>query len=156
MLLPAGVRGFATAMRFDEEGVRNLKGDKVVNREALSTKEIYIAATGFSPTKVAASQQDVKEAREILDEVQTERTRVLQLFKDLVKKPTPSARKEAAESLRKFNKKNPMAALDADTILESIERDIEAGATSVRGIRTAEKFRPMLMQIMPPDPYKKK
>jgi hypothetical protein len=156
MLLPAGLRGFATAMRFSEEGVRNLKGDKVVSKDDLSAKELVVAATGFSPTKVAASQQDVKEAREILDEIQAERTRVLDLFKDLVKKPTPAARKEAAESLREFNKKNPMAALDAETILESIERDIEAGAISIRGIRTAEKFRPMLMQIMPPDPYKKK
>jgi hypothetical protein len=156
MLLPAGLRGFATALRYNEEGVRTLKDDKVVPRENLSAKEIAIAATGFSPTKVAATQEDASQARAELDKVNMERTQVLTMFKDLSTKFTPSRRDAAVRALKEFNKKNPMAALDADTIIKSIEDNIEDSAMSVRGIRTTEKLRPMLMKILPPDPYGKK
>jgi hypothetical protein len=156
MLLPAGVRGFATAMRYNEEGVRTLKDDKVVTRDQLSAKEIAIAATGFSPTKIGATQEDVSQARAELDKVNTERSQVLTMFKDLTNKFTPSRRDAAVRALKDFNKKNPMVALDADTIIKSIEDNIEASAMSVRGIRTTDKLRPMLMKILPPDPYGKK
>jgi hypothetical protein len=156
MLLPAGVRGFATAMRYNEEGVRTLKDDKVVTRDQLSAKEIAIAATGFSPTKIGATQEDVSQARAELDKVNTERNQVLTMFKDLTNKFTPSRRDAAVRALKDFNKKNPMVALDADTIIKSIEDNIEASAMSVRGIRTTDKLRPMLMKILPPDPYGKK
>jgi len=156
MLLPAGLRGFATALRYNEEGVRTLKDDKVVTRDQLSAKEIAIAATGFSPTKIGATQEDVSQARAELDKVNLERTQVLTLFKDLTTKFTPSRRDAAVRALKEFNKKNPMVALDADTIIKSIEDNIEASAMSVRGIRTTEKLRPMLMKILPPDPYGKK
>jgi hypothetical protein len=156
MLLPAGVRGFATAMRYNEEGVRTLKDDKVITRDQLSAKEIAIAATGFSPTKIGATQEDVSQARAELDKVNLERSQVLTMFKDLTTKFTPSRRDAAVRALKDFNKKNPMVALDADTILKSIEDNIEASAMSVRGIRTSEKLRPMLMKILPPDPYGKK
>lgn len=156
MLLPAGLRGFATAMRYNEEGVRTLKDDKVVTRDQLSAKEIAIAATGFSPTKIGATQEDVSQARAELDKVNLERTQVLTLFKDLTTKFTPSRRDAAVRALKEFNKKNPMVALDADTIIKSIEDNLEAGAMSIRGIRTTEKLRPMLMKILPPDPYGKK
>jgi len=156
MLLPAGVRGFATAMRYNEEGVRTLKDDKIVPREALSAKEIAIAATGFSPTKIGASQEDIAQARAEKDKVELERSQVLTMFKDLPNKFTPSRRDAAVRALKEFNKKNPMAALDADTIIKSIEDNIEDSAMSVRGIRTTEKLRPMLMKILPPDPYGKK
>jgi hypothetical protein len=156
MLLPAGVRGFATAMRYNEEGVRTLKDDKVVTRDQLSAKEIAIAATGFSPTKIGATQEDVSQARAELDKVNLERGQVLTMFKDLTTKFTPSRRDAAVRALKDFNKKNPMVALDADTIIKSMEDNIEASAMSVRGIRTSEKLRPMLMKILPPDPYGKK
>lgn len=156
MLLPAGLRGFATAMRYNEEGVRTLKDDKVITRDQLSAKEIAIAATGFSPTKVGATQEDVSQARAELDKVNLERTKVLTMFKDLPNKFTPSRRDAAVRALKEFNRKNPMVALDADTIIKSIEDNLEAGAMSVRGIRTTEKLRPMLMKILPPDPYGKK
>ncbi len=156
MLLPAGVRGFAAAMRMNTEGVRTLKDDKVVSRDELSAKEIAVAATGFAPTKVAAIQEDVSQARAELDKVNKERAQVLTMFKDLSNKFTPSRRDAAVRALKEFNKKNPMVALDADTIIDAIERNIEAGATAVRGIRTTEKLRPMLDKILPPDPYGRK
>jgi hypothetical protein len=78
------------------------------------------------------------------------------MFKDLTNKFTPSRRDAAVRALKDFNKKNPMVALDADTIIKSIEDNIEASAMSVRGIRTTDKLRPMLMKILPPDPYGKK
>ncbi len=156
MLLPAGVRGFAAAMRMNAEGVRTLKDDKVVSRDELSAKEIAVAATGFAPTKVAAIQEDVSQARAELDKVNKERAQVLTMFKDLSNKFTPSRRDAAVRALKEFNKKNPMVALDADTIIDAIERNIEAGATAVRGIRTTEKLRPMLDKILPPDPYGRK
>ena len=77
-----------------------------------------------------------KKARAELDKVNAERTQVLTMFKDLANKPTPSRRDAAVRALKEFNKKNPMAALDADTIINAIEENIEASATSVRGIRT--------------------
>ena len=153
MLLPAGVRGFAAAMRMNDEGVRTLKDDKVVSRDELSAKEIAIAATGFAPAKVGAIQEDVSQARAELDKVTKERAQVLTMFKDLSTKFTPSRRDAAVRALKEFNKKNPMVALDADTIIDAIERNIEASATAVRGIRTTEKLRPMLAKILPPDPY---
>jgi hypothetical protein len=122
----------------------------------LSAKEIAIAATGFSPTKIAATQEDASQARAELDKGDLERTRVLTMFKDLTTKSTPSRRDAAIRAVKDFNKKNPMAALDADTIIKSMEDNLEAGATSVRGIRTTDKLRPMLMKILPPDPYGKK
>lgn len=156
MLLPAGLRGFATALRYNSEGVRTLKDDKVVPREALTGKEIAIAATGFSPTKVAATQEDASQARAELDKVNAERSEVLTMFKDLVNKPTPSRRDAAVRALKEFNKKNPMVALDADTIIKSVENNLEASAMAVRGIRTTDKLRPMLMKLLPPDPYGRK
>jgi hypothetical protein len=154
MLLPAGLRGFATAMRMNEEGVRNLKDDKVIPRDKLSAQEIAIAATGFSPTKVATTQEDAAQARAELDKIQAERTRVLTLFKDLNKKFTPSRRDEAVRALKEFNRKNPMVGLDADTIINAVEGEIEASAMSVRGIRVSEKLRPALERLLPRSPYK--
>ena len=166
MLLPAGVRGFAASVRqqgvpfFPEiskgEGVRTLKDDKVVERNQLNEWNRITTMAGFSPTKVAATQEDASQARAELDKVNLERTQVLTLFKDLTTKFTPSRRDAAVRALKDFNKKNPMVALDADTIIKSIEDNIEASAMSVRGIRTTEKLRPMLMKILPPDPYGKK
>ena len=154
MLLPAGLRGFATAMRMNEEGVRNLKDDKIIPRDKLSEKEIAIAATGFSPTKVAATQEDAAQAREQLDKINEDRGRVLTLFKDLNKKFTPSRRDEAFRSLKEFNRKNPMVGLDADTIIKAVEGEVEASAMSVRGIRVSEKLRPALERLLPRSPYK--
>jgi hypothetical protein len=166
MLLPAGVRGFAASVRqqgvpfFPEiskgEGVRTLKDDKVVERNQLNEWNRITTMAGFSPTKVAATQEDASQARAELDKVNMERTQVLTMFKDLSTKFTPSRRDAAVRALKEFNKKNPMVALDADTIIKSIEDNIEASAMSVRGIRTTEKLRPMLMKILPPDPYGKK
>jgi len=154
MLLPAGLRGFATAMRMNEEGVRNLKDDKIIPRDKLSAQEIAIAATGFSPTKVAATQEDAAQARAELDKIQADRTRVLTLFKDLNKKFTPSRRDEAFRSLKEFNRMNPMVGLDADTIIKAVEGEVEASAMSVRGIRVSEKLRPALERLLPRSPYK--
>jgi hypothetical protein len=154
MLLPAGLRGFAVAMRMNEEGVRNLKDDKIISRDKLSEKEIAIAATGFAPVKVAATQEDAAQAREQLDKINEERGRVLTLFKDLNKKFTPSRRDEAFRSLKEFNRKNPMVGLDADTIIKAVEGEVEASATSVRGIRVTEKLRPALERLLPRSPYK--
>ena len=154
MLLPAGLRGFAAAMRLNEEGVRNLKDDKIIPRDKLSAQEIAIAATGFSPTKVAATQEDAAQARAELDKIQADRTRVLSLFKDYVKKPTPSRKDEALRSLKEFNRMNPMVGLDADTIINSVEDEVGASATSVRGIRVSEKLRPALERLLPRSPYK--
>jgi hypothetical protein len=166
MLLPAGVRGFAASVRqqgvpfFPEiskgEGVRTLKDDKVVERNQLNEWNRITTMAGFSPTKVAATQEDAAQARAELDKVNMERTQVLTMFKDLSTKFTPSRRDAAVRALKEFNKKNPLVALDADTIIKSIEDNIEASAMSVRGIRTTEKLRPMLMKILPPDPYGKK
>jgi hypothetical protein len=153
MLLPAGLRGFATAMRMNEEGVRNLKDDKIIPRDKLSAQEIAIAATGFSPTKVAATQEDAAQARAELDKIQADRTRVLTLFKDLNKKFTPSRRDEAFRSLKEFNRMNPMVGLDADTIIGAVEGEVEASAMSVRGIRVSEKLRPALERLLPRSPY---
>ena len=154
MLLPAGLRGFAVAMRMNEEGVRNLKDDKIISRDKLSEKEIAIAATGFAPVKVAATQEDAAQAREQLDKINEERGRVLTLFKDLNKKFTPSRRDEAFRSLKEFNRKNPMVGLDADTIIKAVEGEVEASATAVRGIRVTEKLRPALERLLPRSPYK--
>jgi hypothetical protein len=154
MLLPAGLRGFAAAMRLNEEGVRNLKDDKIIPRDKLSDKEIAIAATGFSPTKVAATQEDAAQARAELDKIQADRTRVLTLFKDLNKKFTPSRRDEAFRALKEFNRMNPMVGLDADTIIKAVEGEVEASAMSVRGIRVSEKLRPALERLLPRSPYK--
>ena len=154
MLLPAGLRGFATSMRLNEEGVRNLKDDKIIPRDKLSDKEIAIAATGFAATKVAATQEDAAQAREQLDKISADRTRVLSLFKDLNKKFTPSRRDEAFRSLKEFNRKNPMVGLDADTIIKAVEGEVEASAMSVRGIRVSEKLRPALERLLPRSPYK--
>jgi hypothetical protein len=154
MLLPAGLRGFAAAMRLNEEGVRNLKDDKIIPRDKLSDKEIAITATGFSPTKVAATQEDAAQARAELDKIQADRTRVLTLFKDLNKKFTPSRRDEAFRALKEFNRMNPMVGLDADTIIKAVEGEVEASAMSVRGIRVSEKLRPALERLLPRSPYK--
>jgi hypothetical protein len=153
-LLPAGLRGFAAAMRLNEEGVRNLKDDKIIPRDKLSAQEIAIAATGFSPTKVAATQEDAAQARAELDKIQADRTRVLSLFKDYAKKPTPSRKDEALRSLKEFNRMNPMVGLDMDTIINSVEGEVEASAMSVRGIRVSEKLRPALERLLPRSPYK--
>jgi hypothetical protein len=164
MLLPAGVRGLAASFRQQGmlftsgqgEGVRTLKDDKVVERNQLNEWNRYTTIAGFSPAKVAATQEDASQARAELDKVNTERSQVLTMFKDLTNKFTPSRRDAAVRALKDFNKKNPMVALDADTIIKSIEDNIEASAMSVRGIRTTDKLRPMLMKILPPDPYGKK
>jgi hypothetical protein len=154
MLLPAGLRGFAVAMRMNEEGVRNLKDDKIIPRDKLSDKEIAIAATGFAPVKVAATQEDAAQAREQLDKIQADRTRVLDLFKDLNKKFTPSRRDEAVRSLKKYNRMNPEYALDFDIIIKAVEGEAEASAMAVRGIRVSEKLRPALARLLPRSPYK--
>jgi hypothetical protein len=164
MLLPAGVRGLAASFRQQGlpftsgqgEGVRTLKDDKVVERNQLNEWNRYTTMAGFSPAKVAATQEDASQARAELDKVNTERGQVLTMFKDLTNKFTPSRRDAAVRALKDFNKKNPMVALDADTIIKSIEDNVEASAMSVRGIRTTDKLRPMLMKILPPDPYGKK
>lgn len=164
MLLPAGVRGFAASIRQqglpfttgEGEGVRTLKDDKVVERNQLNEWNRITTMTGFTPTKVGATQEDAAQARAELDKVNMERTQVLTMFKDLPNKFTPSRRDAAVRALKEFNRKNPMVALDADTIIKSIEDNLEAGAMSVRGIRTTDKLRPMLMKILPPDPYGKK
>jgi hypothetical protein len=164
MLLPAGVRGLAASFRQQGlpftsgqgEGVRTLKDDKVVERNQLNEWNRYTTIAGFSPAKVAATQEDASQARAELDKVNTERSQVLTMFKDLTNKFTPSRRDAAVRALKDFNKKNPMVALDAETIIKSIEDNIEASAMSVRGIRTTDKLRPMLMKILPPDPYGKK
>lgn len=166
LLLPAGVRGFAASIRqqgvplFPEiskgEGIRTLKDDKVIERNQLNEWNRITTMAGFSPTKVAATQEDVSQARAELDKVNTERAQVLTMFKDLSTKFTPSRRDAAVRALKEFNKKNPMVALDADTIIDAIERNAEASATAVRGIRTTEKLRPMLTKILPPDPYGRK
>jgi hypothetical protein len=154
MLLPAGLRGFAVAMRMNEEGVRNLKDDKIIPRDKISDKEIAIAATGFAPVKVAATQEDAAQAREQLDKIQADRTRVLDLFKDLNKKFTPSRRDEAVRSLKKYNRMNPEYALDFDIIIKAVEGEAEASAMAVRGIRVSEKLRPALARLLPRSPYK--
>jgi hypothetical protein len=160
MLMPAGLRGFAASMRqqgvpFTDggEGIRNLKGDKVVERNQLSETNRITTMLGFNPTKVAATQEDASQARGELDKVQSERTHVLTMFKDMVKNMTPDRKDAAIQALLEFNRKNPMVALDRDTIINAVVGDAEASATSVRGIRTTEKLRPMLLRLLPKDPY---
>ena len=160
-LSPAFFRGQFTAYRLSQEGLKTRQGAEVKDAEYYTTGKLLGQALGFQSTTVAEIQKSNFRAKQMVVEIQKERTKLLEQLDKAIQKfdNNPSdANEEALEDvfidIDRFNYRNGMFPIKNDTIQKSLKGRAERRNMALDGLMLNEKEAafvfPLLEKTRPP------
>ena len=136
-ILPAGLKGFATATRLAREGAQTYSTDPLVTKDELSTLEIIGAGAGFQPLDVADAVTKRNAIEAARSKMKDERTKILGLYNKTRynENATDADWDRVSAMMEKFNRRYPQpgSAIDEDTISRSEKNFDSAREKAVYG-----------------------
>jgi hypothetical protein len=155
--LPAGLRGFARALRQGTEGERTRDGAMIREAEWFHTGKLLGSVGGFRSTEIAEIQSKNFLARRMLREIERDRSRVLTVLDREVTRfnANPSDAnwgrvEEALEDIRRFNYKNGFGSLliTPETAERSLEGRAERRGIAIEGLSVPKSQMPLVSPIL--------
>ncbi len=139
-MTPKAIKDGMKAIRYADEGVKNLRGDPVV--EELNAWEIAMQAIGFSSARVD-KQYDVNSA------IKGYESRIGKRRQQLITKAATALRvgdvqtykEDVLPDIIKFNNKNPRNNIDMNAIRRSVKTRNRYSKESINGISVRKKMR---------------
>ena len=154
-LLPAFLRGSATAYRFHEEGLQTRDGYKIRDPEWYTAARLFTQALGFQSTEVAEIQKKSFLAMQMNNEIKKNKKEVLnnldlalRRYDDKGSESNQKKLDEAIKDIRVYNYKNRPYVIDDDAITASLENRAKGRGLGIEGLRATELehavFQPLL------------
>ena len=138
---PKSLKDIAKTARYVDEGVRTRRGDVVISKEELSSKDLFQQSVGFTPAKVTKQYEinrAVKKAEgHILD-------RKRRLMDRLFLATRQEDKKEVANTLKRinrFNSKNPAYPISPGKIIASAKARARFSREAIGGVKVNKNLR---------------
>jgi len=144
MIAPAFIKQPLVAARYASEGAKTKAGDKLV--EELGPFDLLMQSLGIRPAELAERQfYNIKKKGQEQD-IMRERQNLLNLYALSFMSSDAESNQIAFEKIMKFSSKHPSVAIDADTIIKSIEGKMEKSAQTDHGLYIDPKLMSLLNQ----------
>ena len=154
-LLPAFLRGSATAYRFHEEGLQTRDGYVVRSPEWYTAARLFTQALGVQSTEVAEIQKKSFLAMQMNESVKRDRQEVLdkldlalRRYDDKGSESNQKKLDEAIKDIRVYNYKNRPFPIDDDAITTSLENRAKNRGLGIEGLRVTEKEHAVLQPLL--------
>ena len=154
-LLPAFLRGSATAYRFHEEGLQTRDGYVVRSPEWYTAARLFTQALGVQSTEVAEIQKKSFLAMQMNESVKRDRQEVLdkldlalRRYDDKGSESNQKKLDEAIKDIRVYNYKNRPFPIDDDAITTSLENRAKNRGLGIEGLRATEKEHAVLQPLL--------
>ena len=138
--LPAGIKNWLVADRYEDEGMLNAAGKELVPKDDVKAGELWAQRMGFRPARLAEAQDFAFKATGIEQKVMNERDFIMKRLNLAHRKGREVEFERIIEKdVGAFNKKNPTYAIDGDNIFNSILKQSELRQGARRGVNVTEK-----------------
>lgn len=150
-LSPAWLRGGLTAIRLKKEGATTTTGDEIMNAEFYTTGKLLAQTLGFASTEVAQVQKANFMAKQMVIKIQRESKALLNRLDVAVRSDNDPEDKKLDKVLfeiDKFNRKNPMLAIEGETISNSLQSRAKRRGKAYQGISVSDKEAPFVYPLV--------
>jgi hypothetical protein len=136
--LPPEFAAFAKAVRYSREGVTNLQGEPVVSRDALTNKDLFLQAIGFTPQKVADAYAQNTAIKNIDKSLKERHDYLVNRLVLAASMGDSQAIDEAMADIGHFNEKNadlPGIQIRPHALISSARNHFKNQAEAINGVR---------------------
>jgi len=137
--VPAWLRGSLTAYRLSKEGAVTVLGAEVKDLEFYTTGKLIAQGLGFGSTEVQQIQYSNFKAKELSMKINSEKANILNRLNNAVMADSDKRVIDILKEVMEFNKKNPVAAFQDETIENSLEARGKMRAGAYQGLALTEK-----------------
>jgi hypothetical protein len=140
---PAVIRNLLLANKMADEGLKDMKGQVVLDPNLVSTGQILAQAIGFRPALLARMSETNFKLTGEEQKIVYERERLMTAAKIAIRKESPEGdaafEKLLDTKIADFNDKHPAFAIEDKQLDEALEKDLTARAESFMGYPLTEK-----------------
>lgn len=140
---PAVIRNLLLANKMANEGLKDMKGQTVLDPNLVSTGQILAQAIGFRPALLARMSETNFKLTGEEQKIIYERDRLITAAKVAVRKDTPEGdaafEKLLDTKIADFNAKHPAFAIEDKQLDQALEKDLKTRAESFMGYPLTEK-----------------
>jgi hypothetical protein len=136
---PAWLKGSLTAYRLSNEGAVTVLGAEVKDLEFYTTGKLIAQGLGFGSTEVQQIQHSNFKAKELSMKINSEKETILKRLNNAVMQDSDKKIIDILKEVMAFNKKNPVAAFQDETIQNSLEARGKMRAGAYQGLALTEK-----------------
>ena len=129
---PAFIKQPLIAARFAEEGVKTMRGDKLV--EDVGPFDLFMQSLGFRPAEIAEIQYYNIQKKGQEQEVLKKRQQLLDLFGLSFMANDAEAGAKARNKIIEFNGQHPSVAIAADSLTRSIKQRLQKSTQAQHGL----------------------
>jgi hypothetical protein len=138
--LPANIKNWLVANRYEDEGMLNAAGKELVPKDDVKAGEIWAQRMGFRPARLAEAQDFAFKATGIEQKVMNERDFIMKRLNLAFRKGRDADFDRIVDKeVDKFNTKNPTYKIEAEDIRNSLRKQAELRESSVRGVNLTKK-----------------
>lgn len=154
-ILPAFLRGTATAYRLGTEGLKTKQGVEIKPAEYYTTGKLLAQALGFQSTEVAEIQKFNFQAKQMITQIEKDRSRLLnkldlavQRYDDDDSDANEEKIDKILEDIDKFNVKNgAVNPITGDTVNKSLNNRAKRRAQSFEGLSVSKREAPFVYPL---------
>jgi hypothetical protein len=143
-MLPAGIANGFKGIRFATEGANTLRGDPITGE--MNPANAYAQMFGFAPAEYTRQLEINASLKNIERRATKERTKVLRDYYIAARNGDADGMGDALDSMLKFNKLHPTAAITAETVQNSMAQHMKTSQEMYHGVTLNKKLRPELLQ----------
>jgi hypothetical protein len=154
-ILPAAFRGAATSFRLASEGNLTRDGAEIRDAEYYTTFKLLAQTIGFAGTEVAEVQKANILAKQIVVDIQAEKTKVLErvdrAMQQMDRSPTEHNQRvldRVMSEIDAYNVKNYVLPITGDTLRSSLQGRAETRANAISGLVVEDRMIPLLDAMM--------
>jgi hypothetical protein len=140
---PAVIRNLLLANKMANDGLKDMKGQTVLDPDLISTGQILAQAIGFRPALLARMSETNFKLTGEEQKIVYERDRLMMAAKIAIRKDTPEGdaafEKLLDTKIADFNDKHPAFAIEDKQLDEALEKDLKTRAESFMGYPLTEK-----------------
>ena len=140
---PAVIRNLLLANKMANDGLKDMKGQVVLDPNLISTGQILAQAIGFRPALLARMSETNFKLTGEEQKIVYERDRLMTAAKIAIRKDTPEGdaafEKLLDTKIADFNDKHPAFAIEDKQLDEALEKDLKTRAESFMGYPLTEK-----------------
>jgi hypothetical protein len=140
---PAVIRNLLLANKMANDGLKDMKGQTVLDPNLVSTGQILAQAIGFRPALLARMSETNFKLTGEEQKIVYERDRLMMAAKIAIRKDTPEGdaafEKLLDTKIADFNDKHPAFAIEDKQLDEALEKDLKTRAESFMGYPLTEK-----------------
>lgn len=133
-VLPKAMRDVLKSIRYQEEGVRNFRGDPIIAPEDMDAGDIMYQLFGFSPEMVSTQYEQNRAIKNAEQKILTRRQNLLTRYALAARAQDPDEVRDTIEKIRKFNAANPRYPLTSKTIKRSMKQRARYTSESLAGV----------------------